>query len=137
MLDINVIQAPMTVKQLKEFGLVTAAIFVGLFALLLPWLFSHATPNWPFIVAGVLVVWALVFPATLIYLYRPWMRVGLVLGYVNAHILLGIIFFIIVTPIGFLLKLFGKTAIKPLESTQTSYRIESQIPDASHMENPY
>ena len=52
-------------KTLREFGLITGSILVGLFGLLLPWIFEHNFPKWPWIIAGILWVWALLLPATL------------------------------------------------------------------------
>ena len=49
-------------KGLREFGLITGGLFVGLFGLLFPWLFSFALPVWPWVIAGVLWGLALLIP---------------------------------------------------------------------------
>ena len=43
----------------RKFGLVSSAIVVVLFGLVIPWLFSFNYPKWPWIFAAVLGGWAL------------------------------------------------------------------------------
>jgi len=124
-------------KELRKFGLISAVLVVAIFSLLLPWIFSHGMPQWPWIVAAVLVVWALIMPATLYVVYVPWMKIGGVLGYVNTRILLGAVFYLMITPIGFVARVFGSSNIKSHDTNESSFRVDSHKPDESHMENPY
>ncbi len=126
-----------TLKQLREFGFVTGAILVGLFGLLLPWIFDHAIPRWPWIIAALLIIWALVHTRSLIYVYRPWLKFGAIMGLINSRIILGIVFFLIVTPVGWVIRLFGKRLLEKTVDDSQSYRVTSTKPDNKHMENPY
>jgi predicted membrane protein len=126
-----------TTKQLREFGLVSSLIVVVLFGLLLPWILDHAIPLWPWVLAALLVVWTLVHAASLVYIYRPWLKFGAILGYINTRILLGMVFFLIVTPIGWIIRLFGKRLLEKTVDESKSYRVLSERPDNKHMENPY
>ncbi|RUM94042.1 MAG: sxtJ [Thiothrix sp.] len=127
-----------TKKELREFGLITSAILVVLFGLLLPWLFEHALPLWPWIVAAVLALWALIAPATLKPVYRGWMAIGAVLGWINTRIILGIMFFLIFLPVGLILKLFGKDLMaRKLDKALKTYRIENIPSENKHVERPY
>jgi hypothetical protein len=126
-----------TAKQLREFGLMTSVIVVVLFGLILPWFFGHAMPLWPWMLAILLVAWALVHAKSLIYIYRPWLKFGAIMGYVNSRILLGVVFFLIVTPIGWMMRLFGKRLLEKALDDSMSYRVISDNPDNNHMENPY
>jgi hypothetical protein len=56
---------------------------------------------------GVLLVLGLTIPTALRSLYKGWMGVTLVLGFVMSHVLLAIVFFGLVTPIGLVMRLFG------------------------------
>jgi len=49
-------------KGLRKFGLVTGAIVLVLFGFLLPWIFGHGLPRWPWYVAGTLWIPALLVP---------------------------------------------------------------------------
>jgi len=125
-------------KGLRDFGLVTGGIVAVLFGLLLPWLLGHALPVWPWGVAGVLIGWALVSPATMRPLYRGWMRFGLLLSRITTPIILGIVFFLIITPAGFLMRLLGKDPMaRKLDPGARSYRVPSKTPAKNDMEKPY
>jgi hypothetical protein len=61
--------------------------------------------------AAVLLLLAAVAPALLRPVYRVWMRVGEVLGWINTRILLTLVFFLVVAPIGIVMRLFGRSPI--------------------------
>lgn len=124
-------------RELRKFGLVSATLVVGIFALFLPWVFDHGIPRWPWVLSVVLAVWALALPATLFVVYWPWMKIGGVLGYINTRILLGVVFYLLITPVGFLVRLFGSSNIKSHSVNASSFRVESHKPDQRHMEKPY
>ena len=46
-------------------------------------------------------------PKTLKYPYEAWMKFGNLLGLINSYIILGLVFFIILQPIAFIMKLFS------------------------------
>ena len=75
----------------------------------------RAAAPWVFItlvsIAAVLLLLAAVAPALLRPVYRGWMRVGEALGWINTRILLTLVFFLVVTPIGLLMRLFGRSPI--------------------------
>jgi hypothetical protein len=62
-------------------------------------------------VAAVLLIMAAVAPSLLRPVYRGWMRFGEALAWVNTRILLTLIFFLVVTPIGLVMRLFGRSPI--------------------------
>jgi hypothetical protein len=125
-------------KHLREFGLITGAILVCLFGLFLPWLLEYKFPSWPWIIAGILWAWALLLPATLKPVYRVWMKIGHVLGWINTRIILGIMFYIIFLPVGLILKLAGKDPMtRKLNKAQGTYRVIHPVPPKNHVERPY
>ena len=91
-------------KSLREFGIITGAIVAGLFGLLLPWLLGNAFPLWPWYVFAVLSGVALVLPMALKPVYKVWMRFGMVMGWINTRLILGIIFYTMFTPVALVLK---------------------------------
>lgn len=125
-------------KELREFGLVTGAIVVALFGLLLPWLFDHAWPRWPWIIAGVLWAWALLLPASLLPVYKGWMAIGHALGWINTRIILGIMFYLMFLPVGLILRLLGKDPMaRRVDKSQASYRVSHAPRKKDHVERPY
>lgn len=68
-------------------------------------------------------------------LYRVWLKVGDTLGWINARIILGALFYLIITPIGLLLRLLGKGHIREHSQRQgQSLRIPSQHRSPHHFE---
>lgn len=124
-------------RGLRKFGLVTGGIVVGLFAVLLPWLLERAWPTWPWVVAAALWFPALLFPAVLKPVYRGWMKFGAVLGFVNTRIILGVFFFIILAPIGLVMRVFGYDPMHRVFGVPGSYRVPSQTRTVDNMEKPY
>lgn len=124
-------------KGLRNFGFTTGSIVAGLFGLLLPWLFGFDFPKWPWIFAGVLVLWAAVLPATLRPVYHGWMRFGLLLGKITTPIILILVYAIAVVPMSLLLRLLRKDLLQRKFDSSSSYRVESKEPSVSNMEKPY
>ena len=122
---------------LRRFALTTGAILGVLFGAALPWLFGFAWPLWPWIVAGVLGAWGLVAPGTLGPVYRTWMRFGLVMGWVMSRVVLSIVFFLLVTPIGFIMRLTSHDPMRIKPDKSQSFRVASQSRGADHMEKPF
>ena len=124
--------------ELRKFGLVTGAIVVTLFGIVLPWLIGHPWPVWPWVIAGIFWIWALTSPATLFIVYRIWMKFGHVAGWINTRIILGLIFYLVFFPVGILLRMLGKDPMtRKLDGTSKSYRIISAPIEKDHIERPY
>lgn len=126
-------------QELRKFGFVLALALVIVFVGLVPWAFDRALPVWPWAIAGVLAALAAVAPRALAPVYRGWMAIGHVLGWVNARIVLGTLFFVVIAPLGFLLRILGKRPIADApDRAASSYRIASEHkPDAKGMERPF
>jgi hypothetical protein len=95
---------------LRRFGLTTGIAFLLLSAFVN---FRHRGAGRPLAsLAVLLVLFATVAPRLLRFIHRPWMRVADFLGAISSRILLTIVFFLVVTPIGSLQRLCGK---RPLD----------------------
>jgi hypothetical protein len=128
----------LTIKELREFGLLTGGIIAGLFGLILPLIRGHSLPLIPWIIAVVLAGLAIILPKSLDPIYRVWMKIGLALGWVNSRIILSIVFFIILTPMALIMKLLKRdTMIRKFDFQVETYRISSKINPSSGMEKPY
>ncbi|MBY0476382.1 MAG: hypothetical protein K2Q24_01960 [Chitinophagaceae bacterium] len=66
-----------------------------------------------------------------------WMQLAKMLGYINSRILLFIIFFIILTPIAFLRKLFGKKTIQDKNKITSYFQNRIQQYKAVDLQNPW
>lgn len=112
----------------RSFGLVFAAFcaIIGLLPMLkdepyyrLPWLIASA----------VFLVPALLFPKVLAPLNKLWLKFGLLLQKVVSPIILGLLFFVAITPIGLLMRVLGKDLLKLRWDKQaSSYWIQRTPP---------
>jgi hypothetical protein len=124
---------------LRKFGLTTGAIIVALFTLFFPWVFDAAAmPIWPWIVASILWLPALFIPSALRPVYTTWMKIGHVLGWINTRIILGVLFYIMILPMGLIMRLFGKDPMaRKRDDSISSYRIKSTSEPKDRLEKPF
>jgi len=124
-------------KGLREFGLVTGAIIGVLFGLFFPWLFERPIPRWPWVIFGVLAVLGLVAPMVLNPVYKIWMRFGLMMSKIMTPLIMSIVFFIVITPVGLFRRLFAKDPLARTFEDIDSYRVPSKKAPTENLEKPY
>ena len=120
-------------KQLRHFGLIVGGIFavIGLWPVLFR---AQALRLWALALAVALVVPALVLPRSLTYVHRGWMAAGEALGWINTRIILSVIFYALVTPMGILMRRFGRDPMqRRFEPDATTYRVPKSSRTAAHM----
>ena len=111
----------------RSFGLV----FAGFFALLAGYNWWHAGTRWPIYlgIAGVFLLAALVRPDVLSPLNRLWSKLGILLGKIVSPVVLGLIFFVVMTPLAALMRALGKDGLRlRSDSGAGSYWIVRQPP---------
>ncbi len=97
-------------RGLRRFGLTVGPVILALGCF---FLWRHRGAGWPLISIGtVLIVAAGLAPSLLKWVHAPWMMGSFVLGWIVTRVLLTIVFFLVVTPIGLLQRLFGKRIIE-------------------------
>jgi hypothetical protein len=120
-------------KSLRHFGLIVGGIF-GLIGLWPAVARGQGLRSWALGLALALVVPALVAPAVLAPAHRVWMALGDALGWVNTRIVLGLIFFGVVTPTGLALKLTGRDPMRrAFDPEATTYRVPRATRPGAHM----
>ena len=123
---------------LRKFGFIFGTIIGLLFGLVLPWLLNNPWPAWPWMIAGALWISCVIVPNTLIHVYRPWMKFGLVMGWINTRLILGVMFYMVFFPVGIIMRLLGNDPMtRKLDKSIQSYRKNSTIIEPNHIENPY
>lgn len=124
-------------KELRTFGLLVGGIFL-------------AIGLWPAIVRGDnMRLWALglggglaslgaAFPMSLKHIHAVWMKVGHMLGAINTKILLGIVFYGLITPMGLIMRLVGKDFMGlTFASDASTYRVVRKARSHAHMKNQF
>ena len=120
-------------KELRNFGLLVGGIFtvIGLWPMLYR---GEPLRLWAAVIGSVLILCGGLVPTWLAPIHRAWMWVGHVLGWINTRILLGVIFYGLITPIGIVFRLLGKDTMRQAFSdTSSTYRVNRQARPASHM----
>jgi hypothetical protein len=106
-------------------------VFAGFFALVsaLSWWRDHTGWHWLLPLAALFLVVALVRPGLLAPLNKLWLKFGLLLYKVMNPLVLGLLFFITIMPIGLVMRAFGKDFLRlKLDRSAKSYWIERTPP---------
>jgi hypothetical protein len=114
----------------RSFGVVFAIVFtlVGVF----PLLFGGAVQPWALGVGAAFLVVALAVPRLLAPLNRLWLRFGLLLHRIVSPVVLGIMFFVVITPMGVVMRAFGWDPLRlKLDRDAASYWIDRSPPGPS------
>jgi Kef-type K+ transport system membrane component KefB len=123
---------------LRHFGLTTGAIVAGLFGIFFPWLLNAGFVLWPWLLFALLAVVGLLAPMSLQPVYRGWMRFGLVMSRFTTPLVMGLVFFLVISPVALVIKFTRKDPMKrSLSENLTSYRIETRKPPRENIERPY
>ena len=112
-------QDPLQSSSDRIFGFVFSGVFLVI--ALNPLLDAHAIRIWAVGVAGILLLLATLIPRALAPANRLWTKFGLLLHKIISPVVLCVLFFLVVTPTGLLMRLFGKDplslAFNPAAST--------------------
>lgn len=106
--------------ELRKFGLTVGAAF-AVFGGISWWRGHEIAPRVLWVLAGSLMVPGLVFPTILGPVQRGWMRLAAFLAHVNTRIILTALYYVVITPVGFIMRLFrdplNRSWKDPKEST--------------------
>src|SRR3972149_7215658 len=91
-------------------------------------------PVLPWLLAGLaltLAAAAVLSPAGLRPVHRVWMRGADLLAWVNTRLVLGLVYFLVMTPIGLLMRLAGRDPLDRRLGDRPSYWIARRAPGGS------
>ena len=125
--------APASRRQLRQFGLLVGGVLAVSGAL--PWLLRRTAPRPVLLGLGLaLAATGILWPEALRWPQRGWMALGQVLGWINTRLLLGAVFYLVVTPMGAMARLFGRDPMRRRFDPQApSYRQEREARPGTHM----
>ncbi|HID40226.1 MAG TPA: hypothetical protein EYP36_12035 [Calditrichaeota bacterium] len=120
-------------KSLKHFGWLVGGILIILAAFFYYRRFSFTMIGLFFSAGFLLTVFSFTAPRQLKHVYKGWMALAFLLGWLMSRILLTLIFYAIITPLGIAAKLFGKQflALKT-DPKSKSYWVRREQADADY-----
>ena len=108
----------------KSFGIVFFTVF--LIIAIWPLLNGYEIRSWSLIISIVFLLLGILNSKILTPLNKIWFKIGILLGNVISPIIMSIIFFLVVTPTSFIMKILGKDLLNLKKNTKNSYWIKKQ-----------
>jgi hypothetical protein len=118
----------------KSFGIVFFIVFFLI--AIYPLLKQEDVRIWSLIISSIFLILGLLNSKILYPLNKIWFKFGILLGKIVSPLVMGIIFFIVVTPIGLLMKLLKKDLLNLRFNKHNSYWVEKNEPK-SKMKNQF
>ena len=118
----------------RSFGIVFFVVF--LLIALYPFTYGGEIRIWSLIISIIFLILGLLNSKILAPLNKIWFKFGILLGRIVSPLIMGIIFFLVVTPIGFIMRLLGKDLLNLKYNKNKSYWIEKNGPK-SKMKNQF
>ena len=118
----------------RSFGIVFFVVF--LLIALYPLTYGGEIRIWSLIISIIFLILGLLNSKILAPLNKIWFKFGILLGKIVSPLIMGIIFFLVVTPIGFIMRLLGKDVLNLKYNKNKSYWIEKNGPK-SKMKNQF
>ena len=108
----------------KSFGILFFIVFliIGFW----PIFTSNEIRSWSLIISVIFLILGLINSSILEPLKNAWIKLGELLGKIIAPIVMGLVFFTVLTPISFILRLFGKDLLKIKYSKDNTYWIKRE-----------
>ena len=113
----------------RNFGIVFFIVF--LIIALWPLLKQNETRIWSLIISFIFFVLGLINSKLLTPLNKLWFKFGILLGNIIAPIVMGIVFFLVVTPTGLIMQFFRKDILKLKKNSNDTYWINKDNTNSS------
>ena len=118
----------------RSFGIVFFIVF--LLISIYPLINNENIRIWSLVVSLIFLVLGIINSNFLLPLNKLWFKFGIFLGKIISPIIMGIIFFLVVTPIGLIMRLLGKDVLNLKLNDYKSYWIKKTGPK-SKMKNQF
>jgi len=117
----------------RAFGFLLSTVFALASAITFYQKSSMAANNWIIasVVAGLIAIFA---PRSLTYLNKAWMRLGKLMGKIISPLVLGVIFFLLITPIAIIARSLGRDTLRLHKPPVQSYWID-RLPEEHSIES--
>ena len=107
----------------RNFAFTFACVFIII--AIYHYFYNQTNHSWLWILAIIFFILGIVWPKIFYIPNKLWIGFGILLGKIIAPIIMGLIFFLIVTPIGIILRLLGKDVLnQKIVKSEKSYWIK-------------
>ena len=110
----------------RSFGIVFFIFF--LIVSIYPLIKGAEIRIWSLIIALIFLILGIINSKLLTPLNKIWFKLGILLGNFISPIIMGIVFFVVVTPVSLILKLLGKDILNLKQNNKKSYWIDKSGP---------
>ena len=124
-------------KQLKEFGLLMTWAFPLFIGIIAPWILGKGLQWWSLWVSLFFISFAFLAPKVIYFPYKAWMFIGGIVGFINTRIILGLTFYLLIFPIGLILRVLNKLQFKKQNNGCSNYVKRTDKLTKEQLENPF
>lgn len=124
---------------LRRFALHMSVALPLIFMLLLPLIFGFRVHWWPLVLSALLLALRQWYARGLRPIYRLWMRLARIIGKINTFLILVIVYFVLITPLGAVLRVLKKLQYQhAMRSKAPSLWVErDDVPTNENLRKPY
>ena len=112
-------------KKLREFGYFLGISFPVFVGWLIPLITGHGFRTWTLLASIPLIFIGTVAPHKLRILFTWWMRLGLLLGWINSRIILTFVFLLVLIPIAVFMRLIGYDPMGIKKNIKSTFKIKN------------
>ena len=109
-------------KLLREFGFVFGFGFVFMIGLAIPFITGHPFRTWTLYISFPIILIGIFSPMKLNILYKFWLFLGDILGWINSRLILFLIFILVLLPMALFMKLFSYDPLNINKKISSSYK---------------
>lgn len=125
-----------TTHDLRTFGAGLAVLLAVL--AVLAWRKASPAAPYEMTLAALSAFTAWLKPSALAVIYKPWMRAAGILGKANTYIIMGLVYYLVLTPYGFMARLFGNDLLDERMRDRDSYwHARDAMPEPESYQNQF
>ena len=109
-------------NQLRNFGIFIGFSFPIILGYFIPLISGHGFRLWSLWIGITSLIVGLIKPRLLYFPYNFWMLLGHYLGWINSRLILGIVYFLVLIPIAFIMKIFKYDPLNVKLNNSHSYK---------------
>jgi len=113
----------------RSFGIIFSIVF--LIIAIWPLLSTSEIRYWSLVISVIFLILGLIKSKILTPLNKIWFKIGITLGNLISPLVMGIVFFLVVTPTSIIMKILGKDLLNLKKNNNKSYWIEKNKQNTS------